>query len=144
MRPCFEKRVKEGYLAHNYRLALIREVYWFDDKKTVDEIVDVFRNMKDFDEKKSRYFVKYYLRKEVAKPTRCKILKKSNFCLKDECPMFKIQHCELCGLPFHWEYRPLNTLCPKCFKSILEEKETPEEEAIRKQVESEWEKLKND
>jgi DNA primase large subunit len=142
IRPCFQKRVfKEHHLEHNDRLALIRELYYFDNRRAIDQILEVFRNMSDFNESLSRYHIEHYLAEGTPhKPTRCKILKKTNFCIKEECPFFKMQFCEVCKRPYHYEFRLFPTMCSRCLKDVLFGKETESEKAVRSQLEREWER----
>ena len=52
------ERAKQGvYLTHNQRLAILFEL--ISKGYTDDEIVDVFKNQEDFDEKKTRYFISH-------------------------------------------------------------------------------------
>jgi hypothetical protein len=52
------KRAEEGiHLTHNQRLAILFEL--IANGYTDDEIVDVFKNQEDFDEKKTRYFINH-------------------------------------------------------------------------------------
>jgi len=52
-----EKSRKDIHLTHNQRLAILFELLanGYDD----DEIVDIFKNQEDFDEKKTRYFINH-------------------------------------------------------------------------------------
>jgi len=90
IRPCFMKRLESGEMTHSMRLAFLIEAY-FSGCRTEDEIVDLFRNMGDFNESITRYQVKYFLDKSpsVYPPYRCKTLAHKGWCLGKSCSSFE-------------------------------------------------------
>jgi len=90
IRPCFLERVRIGEMVHQQRLAFLIELYWSGFKKE-EELVNFFRQFKDFKEQKTRYFVRYFLNHSPDKypPYRCKTLERLGYCLKTECRFYK-------------------------------------------------------
>ena len=92
--PCI-KRIKEradrgDNLSHEERLILL---FWWMNNVTqdVDELVDLFRRVPDFDEKKTRYYVEHALKKGY-KPFSCDKIKALELCPAEEgekCPYEK-------------------------------------------------------
>lgn len=90
IRPCFIERLQLGEMVHQQRLALLVEAYWSGIKEE-EALVDLFREFKDFNEQKTRYQVRYFLKHDPTKypPYRCKTLEAHGWCLKSECPLYK-------------------------------------------------------
>ena len=90
IRPCFTERVRLGEMVHQQRLAFLIEAYW-SGIRDKESLIDLFRGFKDFDEGKTRYFVRYFLKHSPDKypPYRCKTLEAHGFCLKSECPLYQ-------------------------------------------------------
>lgn len=89
--PCIQ-RIKEraergDNLSHEERLVLL---FWWMNNVTqdVDELVDLFRRVPDFDEKKTRYYVEHALKKGY-KPFGCEKIKALGLCPVSEggCPI---------------------------------------------------------
>jgi len=89
IRPCFQEKINKGQMSHGQRLALLVEAY-FSGIKTEDELVDIFRNFVDFNEKKTRYYVRYFLKHNPDKypPYRCKTIHQKGWCIEDKCSIF--------------------------------------------------------
>lgn len=90
IRPCFLERLRIGEMVHQQRLAFLIEAYW-SGIKTEEKLVDLFRGFKsDFNETKTRYFVRYFLSRNPSKypPYRCKTLEAHGFCIKGECSIW--------------------------------------------------------
>lgn len=90
IRPCFQDKIDRGQMCHGQRLALLVEAY-FSGIKTEDGLVDIFRNFVDFDEKKTRYYVRWFLKHKPDKypPYRCKTIHQKGWCIEDKCPIFQ-------------------------------------------------------
>jgi len=89
IRPCFQDKIDKGQMCHGQRLALLVEAY-FSGIKTEEGLVDVFRNFVDFDEKKTRYYCKYFLKHSPEKypPYRCKTIQQKHWCIENRCPIW--------------------------------------------------------
>jgi hypothetical protein len=89
VRPCIKVAVSlplnhgEG---HKMRLAIVAE--YLKRGSSVDQIIDLFRGQKDFNERKTRYFVEDAQHKGY-KPFKCKTIKELGFCIKNECKIYK-------------------------------------------------------
>ncbi len=90
IRPCFIKQLESKEMSHKQRLALEIEAF-FSGKKTEDEIVDLFRNLNDFNEYTTREQVKWFFDNTVPKfncglrPYTCEKIMSCNWCIKKEC-----------------------------------------------------------
>ncbi len=90
IRPCFSNCLNLGVMGHQQRLALVIEAFW--SGKKFDEIVDLFRNLRDFNENITKYQVEWQIKKikgSWAKPYRCKTIKALNWCIGNKCKFFK-------------------------------------------------------
>ena len=94
IRPCFKSALKSGEMSHQHRLALLIEGWW-SGYKTEDKLVDLFRPLNDFNEEITRGQVKWFLKNKIkngvceTKPYRCDTIIKYNWCLGDECPIYR-------------------------------------------------------
>jgi len=87
IRPCFLEALKSGEMPHGQRIALVYEGYCAG--LTIDETVNLFRRLKDFNEAKTRYQVSWLLKKSwEIKPYRCKTIMAKGWCLKENCSIF--------------------------------------------------------
>lgn len=91
IRPCYLKKLASGEMSHKQRLSLEIEAY-FAGKKMPDQIVDLFRNLNDFDERKTREQVDWFFANTVPKfnrglrPYTCEKIISCNWCIREECP----------------------------------------------------------
>lgn len=96
LRPCFLKALKDGEMAHYMRLALLLES-WYKGKQTRQELIDVFKPLNDFDgdnvgKSKCRDQIDWFLEHKIYqtyKPYSCLTLQKNNWCIQDECEIWK-------------------------------------------------------
>ncbi|AGK61182.1 hypothetical protein Asulf_01183 [Archaeoglobus sulfaticallidus PM70-1] len=86
IRPCIQKLIEKAQdsinLEHYKRIAIVAELYVAE--YSIDEIVSVFRNQPDFDEKKTRYQVEHITAKGINapyKPFRCATIKQLGLCV---------------------------------------------------------------
>ncbi|MBN1801474.1 MAG: hypothetical protein JW891_08210 [Candidatus Lokiarchaeota archaeon] len=83
--PCLQEiltKAKEGQnLVHNERLFMVFLLHAINYK--LDEIVNIFSNLPDFDESKTRYQVDFALEKNYT-PHKCDTLKSLHFCKAKE------------------------------------------------------------
>jgi len=87
IRPCFSEALKIGEMPHGRRIALVYEAYCAG--LSVDETVNLYRNLNDFDEAKTRYQVSWLLkRSREIKPYRCSTIMAKGWCLKENCSIF--------------------------------------------------------
>jgi len=87
IRPCFSHALKSGKMPHGQRIALVYEGHCAG--LTDDEIVDLFRRLKDFNEAKTGYQVSWLLkRSQEIKPYRCSTIIAKEWCLKERCSIF--------------------------------------------------------
>lgn len=95
IRYCFRHAMECGEAGHQLRLALLLEGYW-SGHKTVESLIDLYRNFHDFDEKKTREQISWFFKNKVPdieksrkwKPYRCSTLRELNICLQDDCPLY--------------------------------------------------------
>jgi len=91
IRPCIESALqidlhdKHGHLM---RLAIATE--YLNHGYRVENVVQLFQGQTDFNELKTRYFVKDAQTKGY-RPFRCSTIQTLGFCLADSCPLFKRQ-----------------------------------------------------
>jgi len=94
IRPCFLKRMEEGEMCHQQRLALLIEAF-YSGKRTEDELVELFRCFNDFNERITRTQVQWFLKNLVkngkctVKPYRCSTIQEYGWCLGEECPTYR-------------------------------------------------------
>jgi len=87
IRLCFQEALKRGEMPHLQRLALVNEAYCAG--LSVDEIVNLYRRLKDFDEAKTRYQVTWLLKMNPhPKRWRCSTIMAKGFCVKNRCSIF--------------------------------------------------------
>jgi DNA primase large subunit len=93
IRPCFQKALDYKEMPNKMRLALLIELWYKKNYHTVDELVEPFRVLNDFDEKKTRYYIQWFLEHKVYeyRPYRCQVMIKDNWCLQDKCPKYQYQ-----------------------------------------------------
>jgi hypothetical protein len=93
IRPCFKKALDYKEMPNKMRLAFLLELWYKKNYHTVDELTEPFRILNDFDEKKTRYYIKWFLDHEVYnyRPYRCAVMMKENWCLQDKCPKYQYQ-----------------------------------------------------
>jgi hypothetical protein len=96
MRPCFTERLKIGEMKHQQRLALLMEAWWtyheiIPKEHMENQLLDICRNFKDFDEKISLSQIRWFLKNKAGKipPYKCGTLKNLGYCLKSECSLYK-------------------------------------------------------
>jgi hypothetical protein len=99
VRPCFIKQYETKEMRHKFRLAFEPEL-WFagefngHNTKTVEGMINVFRNFNDFNEKKSREQIEWFFENVVPKfrkglaPYSCKTIQENNWCMKNDCPLY--------------------------------------------------------
>jgi len=83
VRPCIQEALKqplENKAGHLMRLAIAVE--FLNKGYSVDQVVDLFRDQRDFSERKTRYYVEDALKKGY-KPFRCSTIWDLGFCLKN-------------------------------------------------------------
>jgi len=90
IRPCFQEKMDKGVMTHDQRLAFLIEAY-YSGYKTEDKLVDLFRGFADFDDEKTRYQVKYFMKRNPDKypPYRCKTIHQKGWCIEDKCPLYR-------------------------------------------------------
>lgn len=89
IRPCFTKRIEQGEMCHAQRLALLIEAF-YSGIQGENELVDLFRDFKDFNESTTRYQVKWYLEHQNGiKPYRCSTIQEKGWCLEEDCPIWR-------------------------------------------------------
>jgi len=90
IRPCFKAFLNAGEMKHQHRLAFLIEAY-YKGYKEEDQLVDLCRGFKDFDEKKTRYYVRYFLNHNPSKypPYRCKTIESYNWCIGNMCHIWR-------------------------------------------------------
>lgn len=92
IRPCFLKAIQDGEMEHKMRLALELEA-WYKGIQTRDGLVNLFRPLHDFDEKKTIKQIDWFLEKkkyEKYKPYSCKTMIKENWCIQNACPRYQL------------------------------------------------------
>lgn len=89
IRPCFQDKIDKGQMSHGQRLAFLVEAY-FSGFRGEEALIELFRNFVDFDERKTRYYVKYFLAHNPDKypPYRCKTIMQKNWCIEAKCPIW--------------------------------------------------------
>lgn len=92
LRPCFTERLRLGEMQHQQRLALLLEMWW-SGYKTKETMLQICRQFKDFNERKSMTQINDFFNHERWKfpPYRCDTIKSHGWCLKGECPLYKKQ-----------------------------------------------------
>lgn len=85
VRSCLEKLLRRGSIPHQMRLAIVTE-HHHRAGLGEDELVALFRGLKDFDEGRTRYQVRHILRGGY-KPWRCATIGDAGFCLEEGCPL---------------------------------------------------------
>jgi len=96
IRPCFQKRMDMGEMCHNQRLALLIEAYYAGYNK-VENMFELFRCFKDFDERTTRYQVEWFFKNKVNEkrhrcytfPYKCETIMNNGWCLKEECQRYQ-------------------------------------------------------
>lgn len=91
VRPCIEFALRTSLHdkhGHLMRLAIATE--YLNHGYRVENVVHLFQGQTDFDELKTRYFVKDAQTKGY-RPFRCSTIQTLGFCLADSCPLFKRQ-----------------------------------------------------
>lgn len=93
VRPCFQKALEYKEMENKMRLAFLLELWYKQNRHTADELVEPFRVLNDFNEKKTRYYIQWFLDHKVYeyKPYRCSVMIKDNWCLQDKCPRYEYQ-----------------------------------------------------
>jgi len=87
IRPCFSEALKSGEMPHGQRIALVYEAYCAG--LTADQIVNLFRRLRDFNEAKTRYQVSWLLKKSrEIKPYRCSTIMAKGWCREERCSIF--------------------------------------------------------
>lgn len=87
IRPCIREALTKplhGGAGHLMRLAIACE--YLAAGYSVDEIVPLFQNQSDFNERKTRYFIEH-AQKNNYKPFKCKKIREIGFCLEEKCPL---------------------------------------------------------
>jgi|GEM_PF-673951 hypothetical protein len=96
IRYCFQKAMDCGEASHQLRLALLLEGYWAG-YKTIEDMVNLFKEFHDFNEKTCRDQVEWFFKNKVPeiekngkwKPYRCTTLEALNICSKSGCPIYQ-------------------------------------------------------
>jgi len=92
IRPCFLQALEYKEMANEMRLCFLLELWYKQNKHTLEELIEPFRVLNDFDERKTTYYIQYFLDHNVYdkfKPRACKTLMKKGWCLQDKCPKYK-------------------------------------------------------
>lgn len=92
VRPCFIKALEVKEMPHKMRLAMLLEAWYKENKHSKEQLIEVFRPLNDFDEKKTITQVEFFLDKKIYnkfKPYSCDTMIKENWCLQDKCPKYK-------------------------------------------------------
>jgi len=85
IRPCLLSLPKNP--SHEHRLAFVWE--WLNKTSiSKEELIEKFRNVSDFDEKKTEYQIEHSMKKKY-KPYSCKKLFLYGICLGEKCEKFK-------------------------------------------------------
>ncbi|MEM2465155.1 MAG: hypothetical protein QXL85_06035 [Candidatus Bathyarchaeia archaeon] len=88
-RPCIQAALSQplhGGSGHLMRLAVVREFQAAG--YTPDQIIPLFQNQTDFDEKKTRYYVEHAFR-NPRPPFKCSSIRALGFCLGEKCGIRK-------------------------------------------------------
>ena len=88
VRPCLSEALKSRELPHQARLAIAIEYLKTDFDVT--EVVNLFGNQVDFDEKKTLYQVSHAKEKAYA-PYKCVTIQNMGYCVGTACPIFRKQ-----------------------------------------------------
>lgn len=94
MRPCFTDRLFNiGEMTHQQRLALLMEAH-ASGYKTEEQLMQLCRHFKDFNEKTSRTQIQWFLKNKAGKfpPYQCETIERLNWCLRNECYIYKKRH----------------------------------------------------
>lgn len=93
IRPCFQRRMDNGYMDHPQRLAWLSEIYYagYDTEEKMLNLCEETFN--DFKKSKSLQQIRDYFshKRWNWKPYRCSTIIKAGWCLKDDCPIWKHQ-----------------------------------------------------
>jgi len=91
IRPCFQKALDYKEMPNKMRLAFLLELWYKQNRHTNDELTEPFRVLNDFNEKKTRYYIQWFLDHKVYeyKPYRCQVMIKENWCLQNNCTKYK-------------------------------------------------------
>ncbi|MEM2026856.1 MAG: hypothetical protein QXT30_03735 [Candidatus Bathyarchaeia archaeon] len=90
IRPCIQAALNQplhGGAGHLMRLAIVRE--YQAAGYGVEQIIPLFQNQTDFDERKTRYYVEHAFQKRTP-PFKCSTIKSLGFCLSEKC----VRRCE--------------------------------------------------
>jgi len=85
IRPCIQAALNQplhGGAGHLMRLAIVRE--YQAAGYGVEQIIPLFQNQTDFDERKTRYYVEHAFQKRTP-PFKCSTIKSLGFCLSKKC-----------------------------------------------------------
>ena len=98
IRPCFQKQMDSGEMGHHQRTALAIEAY-FAGYNTPEKMIILYKCFNDWDgdqpRSECRDQVDWFFRMVVPKiasglrPYTCESLQKYNWCIHDECPLWK-------------------------------------------------------
>ena len=90
IRPCITEAIKNDLTGspenHKMRVAVVAEYHAANYSK--DDIIDLFKNQKDFNIKITTKQVEHSIRKPYP-PFKCATIKRFNHCIGENCPLFR-------------------------------------------------------
>lgn len=97
IRPCFHHALRGGEMDHQQRLAFLIEAH-YAGYGTEKEILDFFRNMRDFNENITKTQYRWFINRNIYKrvrPYKCRTIQKFGWCIKDECEVYRRKMCKM-------------------------------------------------
>lgn len=92
IRPCFLSALELREMPHKMRLAMLLEAWFMENKHSREELINIFRDLNDFNEKITTDQVDWFLENkiyETFKPYSCDTMIKENWCVQDKCYKYK-------------------------------------------------------
>jgi len=86
IRPCFKEALKEKTISHEMRVAIVTEFHRGGVSNTKD-MVSLFRDQSDFDEKTTLYYVNDVVSRKYSR-YKCETIKNFGYCIGTACPIF--------------------------------------------------------